>query len=161
MNKDRLLNKHTILGILILAGSLLTVTMIYIFWINPLILKPRPPLPAAVMTIIPAATSTPHYATPVLFVNTIQPSTSTPLPGAIALNTYVQITGTGGEGLRLRASPGLTSELVFLGYDAEVFLVTGGPTVVDGYTWWFLTAPYDQTRSGWAAANYLSFIPSP
>jgi len=83
------------------------------------------------------------------------------LPGTIALNTYVQITGTGGDGLRLRASPGLASDPLFFGNESEVFLVTGGPEQADGYTWWYLTAPYDQTRAGWAVASFLAFVSSP
>ena len=32
-----------------------------------------------------------------------------------------------------------------------MFLVEDGPQEVDGYIWWFLQAPYDETRNGWAA----------
>ncbi len=31
----------------------------------------------------------------------------------------------------------------------------------DGYTWWYLVAPYDSTRAGWAAADFLAVVPSP
>jgi hypothetical protein len=32
---------------------------------------------------------------------------------------------------------------------------------VDGYVWWYLVAPYDETRVGWAAADFLSYIAEP
>jgi hypothetical protein len=73
----------------------------------------------------------------------------------------VQISGTEGQGLRIRSTPGLAGEFVFLGYDSEVFVIQDGPKVVDGHTWWYLVAPYDNTRVGWAASDFLTYIPSP
>jgi hypothetical protein len=157
-----LLNLKVILGILLLAFLLLVATLVIIFWVNPVIFKPDTAPFTSAFTIIPAMTSTPRYVTPSLApVSPTPPPTNTPLPGTIALNTYVQITGTGGDGLRLRASPGLSSDPLFFGNESEVFLVTDGPAHADGYTWWYLTAPYDQTRAGWAVATFLAYIPSP
>ncbi|MCL4825052.1 MAG: hypothetical protein KJZ57_12625, partial [Anaerolineales bacterium] len=80
---------------------------------------------------------------------------------AIVVGGYVQITGTGGDGLRLRSAPGLASEQLFLGEEAEVFQVKDGPKEANGYIWWYIVAPYDQNRAGWAAANFLSVVPPP
>jgi len=55
----------------------------------------------------------------------------------------------------------LTGTPVFMGFDTEVFLVQDGPREADGYVWWYLVAPYDQARAGWAAANFLTYIPAP
>ena len=113
----------------------------------------------AALTIIPGPTSTPLItATP-----THNPAlgTATPLPGEIVLNRFVQISGTDGEGLRLRESPGLNGEHLFLGFDSEVFQVINGPQEADGYIWWYLLAPYDETRAGWAASDFLETISSP
>ena len=68
-------------------------------------------------------------------------------PAGIAIGNYVQITGTEGQGLRIRKDPGLNGEFEFLAYDSEVFVVKDGPREVDGYTWWYLVAPYDDTAS--------------
>jgi hypothetical protein len=73
----------------------------------------------------------------------------------------VQINGTEGQGLRIRAEPGLGGVFQFLAYDSEVFVVQDGPREVDGYVWWYLVAPYDETRVGWAAADFLTYIPEP
>jgi hypothetical protein len=155
-------NYKVILASVLLAGFFLFATFIYFFWLSPVLLKPPPDSPVSVFTIIPASTSTPRFVTPSPMPVSPTPSpTYTPLPGTIALNTYVQITGTEGDGLRLRVSPALSSDPLFLGFDSEVFLVTDGPSQADGYTWWYLTAPYDQTRSGWAVVDYLSYVPSP
>ena len=45
--------------------------------------------------------------------------------------------------------------------DVEVFEVREGPQEADGHTWWYLVAPYDESRAGWAAAEFLGAIPSP
>jgi len=73
----------------------------------------------------------------------------------------VQITGTGGDGLRLRSEPGLGNTIRLVAMESEVFLVLEGPQTGDGLTWWYLAAPYDETRRGWAVSNYLATVKSP
>ncbi len=116
-------------------------------------------VPAA-LTVIPAPTSTPFATlTPTFDPNQIGAPT---IPaGEIAIGAYVQITGTEGQGLRLRSGPGLSTTLLFLGEDSEVFQVKDGPKEADGYIWWHLVAPYDASRAGWAAANFLTVVPPP
>jgi hypothetical protein len=112
------------------------------------------------LTMIPAATSTP-LTTPTMTPDPLLVGTPTLPSNAIAIGGYVQITGTDGDGLRLRSAPGLTGEQLFLGEDAEVFQVRDGPQESNGYTWWYLVAPYDEARAGWAAANFLLVVPPP
>ncbi len=113
----------------------------------------------AALTIIPGPTSTPLIAPSATHDPAL--GTPTPLPGEIALNGFVQISGTNGEGLRIRELPGLEGEHLFLGFDTEVFQVIDGPQEADGYIWWRLLAPYDETRSGWAASDFLEAVLSP
>jgi hypothetical protein len=111
----------------------------------------------AVYTIIAAPTSTPP-------LNILQQSTLTPTEypelntSGIRVGSYVQVYGTGGEGLRLRAKPGTASSALFLAMEEEVFQVLDGPLPADGYVWWYLQAPYDKNRSGWAAASFLRVV---
>lgn len=156
MNVSQLFNKWVILGALTIAGLLIVITVISIGWTTPLQASDVGFVPAD-LTVIPAPTVTPN----VTATATIDPFAPSPVPTGIAIGNYAQITGTGGEGLRIRSNPGLTGEPVFLGFDSEVFLVQDGPREVDGYVWWYLVAPYDQTRAGWAAADFLSYIPAP
>lgn len=121
-----------------------------------------PLMPTPALTVIPAPTAT---LAPTVSTISITPSaTSTLTVGGtgseIQVGVYVQISGTGGDGLRLRAGPGTDNEPIFLGREAEVFLVKDGPKEGSGYTWFFLEAPYDTTRSGWAVSNYLQVIAS-
>ena len=114
---------------------------------------------AADLTVIPLPTATLKISTP-----TIDPNLAASLtaqPNQIAINAYVQISGTGTDGLRIRSAPGLNSDTVFRGEESETFLVKDGPQQADGYTWWYVVAPYDSTRAGWAAANFLAVVPSP
>lgn len=156
MTVQQLFNKWVILGALLLTGLLLLITAISIGVTSARQTSDVGFAPADV-TIIPAPTST-SGAPP---TPTIDPFAPTPAPTGIALGNYVQISGTNGEGLRIRAEPGLNSNSEFLGYDSEVFIVQDGPRTADGYTWWYLVAPYDESRAGWAAADFLTYIPPP
>jgi hypothetical protein len=155
MNARELFNKWVILGAIVFAGVLILITAISI----GLTAAPAPSdvgFAPADLTVIPAPTAT-SGAPPTPTVDPFAPPTS---PPGIAIGAYVQITGTNGEGLRIRSEPGLAGSPQFLGFDSEVFMVQDGPREVDGYVWWYLVAPYDQTRVGWAAADFLSYIPS-
>ena len=152
------MNTWTILGALACAGFLLVATWIGIQTSHPH-RSSTSGFAAADLTVIPLPTATVPIPTP-----TINPGLAASLtkqPNQIAVNTYVKITGTGTDGLRIRSDPGLNSNTVFRGEDSETFMVKDGPQQADGYTWWYVVAPYDSTRAGWAAANYLAVVPSP
>ena len=156
MNVRELINKWVILGALGVAGLLLIITAVTIG-----LTSARQPSGVGVapadVTVIPAPTGT-SGAPP---TPTIDPFATATSPAGIAINNYVQITGTEGQGLRIRAQPGLGGEFQFLAFDSEVFVIRDGPREVDGYVWWYLVAPYDETRVGWAAADFLTYIPEP
>ncbi len=156
MNVRQLFNRWVILGAVAFAGLLLLVTAISIGWTTARQASDVGFAPAD-LTVIPAPTAT-SGATP---TPTLDPFAPTPMPTGIAIGSYVQISGTSGEGLRMRAQPGLGGNPEFLGFDSEVFIVEDGPREADGYVWWYLVAPYDDARAGWAAANFLTFIPAP
>ncbi|OGO65710.1 MAG: hypothetical protein A2Z45_06465 [Chloroflexi bacterium RBG_19FT_COMBO_55_16] len=120
-------------------------------------------LPTAAVTVVslPTATQTAPSPTPTTPVTPTPVQLLPPAPGNISLDAYVQISGTGGDGLRLRTEPGLGSEVRMLGLEAEVFQVKDGPHEADGYNWWYLVAPVDETRRGWAVANYLAVVQNP
>ncbi len=112
----------------------------------------------AVLTIVAAPSSTPPGSQSLLSTPTpTQESAAITIDG-ITIGKYVQISGTGGDGLRLRREPSTSGAILFLGYESEVFKVNDGPVQADNYTWWYLTAPYDDTRSGWAAAQFLTIV---
>ncbi|MRR29573.1 hypothetical protein EG834_04425, partial [bacterium] len=71
----------------------------------------------AAITVISAPTSTPQPVATLL--NTVTPGAETPgvAIGGISTGIYVQISGTGGDGLRLRQLPGTSSEVMFMGYE--------------------------------------------
>jgi len=112
----------------------------------------------AVLTVIYAPTSTPAFISTLAVTPSPTPGASGLTIGGIGQGIFVQISETGGNGLRLRKDPGTNADILFLGYESEVFKVTDGPKEMDGYIWWHLTAPYDANRNGWAASNYLTVI---
>lgn len=140
-------------------GLALTLATLFLLWATrkaPV----TPGLATAMITVVELPTET-------LPIPTATPGTPTPSPvplvdsGEISLEAYVEIAGTGGEGLRFRVQPNLQSQVLFLGVDSEVFQVTDGPQEADGHTWWYLVAPFDETRKGWAVSDYLAVVQNP
>ena len=143
-----------ITGAILLVGMVLA-GMAVVF----LARSPAPALGATpVMTILPALSLTPELIQPSLTPSPT-PTTVFFLPeGVIGVGAYVQVSGTQGAGLRMRAEPGLDGAIEFTALDSEVFLVIDGPIEEDGYQWWHLEAPYDATRNGWSAGEFLTPI---
>jgi len=155
--KKRIINGRVLLGSILVAVLMLAGAALFIWMLQAQPGQAAQGAPAA-MTVIPAPSQTPAVQNNLFFTPT--PSLAAPSVGGgrFAPGVYVQITGTEGEGLRLRTAPGTSSEVRFLAFDAEVFKVIDGTKMADGYTWWYLEAPYDQTRSGWAAQDFLSLV---
>jgi hypothetical protein len=115
----------------------------------------------AIVNIIPAPTWTPALPPPTQVpTDTSTPNGSQPL-GEIVIDAYVQVSGTGGTGLRLRVEPSLDAEVRLLGTEAEIFLVKDGPREAGGYTWWYLVGPSDESRRGWAVEDFLIVVQNP
>ena len=154
----------TVLGGLVLAALLLGGFWAAILFIREPSVSANVPDPA--ITVVMAPTLTPVITMPVP-VASATPTTAPdqggvpPQGGPISVGMYVQINGTGGSGLRLREQPGTSSKALFLGMESEVYLVQDGPKQKDGFTWYYLVAPYDKNRSGWAASNYLLVVQKP
>lgn len=156
-----LINWRVAIGAL-LVSALLMCVLLSLLWTT----RSGPDLsspPTAVISIIGVPQLTPTSgtvsATPILTDSLSLPPS--PQPGLLSMGAYVQITGTGGDGLRLRSEPGLAGKVLLLGSESEVFVVKDGPREVDGYTWWYLVGPFDSTRFGWAVANFLSLVQGP
>lgn len=120
-----------------------------------------PPLEvtAAITVLADPATSTPTLMPTA--ASTPTATSAAPPPeggGEISVGGYVEIFGTEGDGLRIRSLPGTDSNVLFLGLESEVFYVIDGPDEQDGYVWWHIQAPYDETVEGWAASNFLRTI---
>ncbi len=151
----------------ILLISILVAALLFALLVGMVLLtRPTRSIPGqatAVLTKIPAPSPTLPGTTPTSLFD-LTPTvavTSTPIPGTISVGAYVQIAGTGGDGLRLRIGPGLDQEPRFLGLESEVFQIMDGPIQNDEFTWWYLVAPFDESRNGWAVAPYLVVIENP
>lgn len=155
-----LFSPRVIAGTVLVAVVLVGATLGLLWWTRP---APAPANPAtAVFSKISAPTITPIPLTPTPAGGQTPTPTLPPSPsGEITLEGSVQISGTGGDGLRLRAEPGLESRVLFLALEGEIFQVKDGPQEAGGYNWWFLVAPYDSKVTGWAVANFLKVVPNP
>jgi hypothetical protein len=116
-------------------------------------------LPTSLFTVVqlPSRTPTPPEPTNTPVGPTATPAPTLPIGGGEGFvpGDLVEVSGTGGDGLRLRREPSLNAEIVVLGVESEVFRVVAGPTSGDGYTWWQLVNPYDSAKQGWAVGLYL------
>jgi hypothetical protein len=112
---------------------------------------------AVVWTLLPAPSLTPRAA----IAPQVTPIPSVTPAGALGVGVYMRVSGTKGLGLNFRAEPNTKSPILFLGMEAEVFQVIDGPRQADGFTWWYLQAPYDKNRKGWAANDFLTPIQNP
>lgn len=142
------------------VGILVAVFLCLSGWLfSRLISTPNPiaHIPTAGLTLLPYQTLTPSLV-PIYNSTQSQGAESTVIVNQISPGMFVQISGTGGAGLHLRSGPGTEFSSNFVGMENEVFEVIGGPEDANGFTWWFLSAPYDETRNGWAVENYLSII---
>jgi len=113
---------------------------------------------APAMTVVPRPSPTemvPPSPT-ALPTETPQPAAAQdPGTGRIGVGLFVEVYGTEGDGLRLRASPGTSGAIQLLVGESEVFAVRDGPVEADGRTWFYLVSPSDASRAGWAVSDYL------
>ncbi len=149
-----LLNPWVIVGAVFIASVLLAATFLAAGSVTPS--DQLTYSGEAALTVIPVPTLTPTVIppTPVLPA-TLETNSS------IQVGGYVKISGTEGEGLRFRRDPSLNGEVIYLGLEDEVFLVKNGPEDQDGYLWWYLEAPLNETRKGWAVSIYLQTAQNP
>lgn len=116
--------------------------------------------PETVVTVIPMPSATARLAIPPTEIigSPVPSGTIPPADPDLILGGLVEISGTGGDGLRLREGPGLDAPVKFLGLENEVFEVREGPVEQDGFIWWLLQNPYDQSKFGWAVGRYLRTV---
>lgn len=155
-----LLTWQVLAGAFLIAGFLLIMGLSLAWLTRPA--DSAREVATAVLQIIQAPTLTPTGA-PVSAGGPAVPGEDlpTPPPGVIAPGAYVQVTGTGGDGLRLRDAAGLSGKVLIVASEAEVFQVKDGPQELDGYIWWYLVGPFDPQRRGWAVVNYLQVVQNP
>jgi hypothetical protein len=115
--------------------------------------------PTANVRFIPAPTAT---QTP-LSQNSAGQATMTALPPGenLSIGSYIRVEGTGGDGLRLRSTAGLTGQIEYLVKDGEELIIDDGPEEMDGYTWWHVKLISEEKVSGWGVADYMINIQKP
>lgn len=145
-----LLNPWVILSAILIALLLLAITVTLVSWSRP------GPLPmemgTAIINVIAAPTET---ALPVTVPPAPSPTTPVAATGELIIGDMVEVSGTGGDGLRLRFAPGLNSQIRLLGAEGEIFQLVDGPQQSDNYIWWYLENPEDRSRRGWAVVDFL------
>jgi hypothetical protein len=153
----KILNPWIIGGTVVTASLLLVVAFFASGGLTPG--EEEPYQGGAEIMVIPLPTATPTL--PPTMTPIILPTSTPQTSDGVQVGGYVRISGTEGEGLRLRVEPSLVADIVYLGLEGEIFLVREGPVDADGYIWWELEAPLNESRRGWAVSNFLDFVQSP
>jgi hypothetical protein len=149
---------------IILSAVLLALVAFAIFIALMIGSKPKQRIPVnvtAIVNVVPAPTWTQAFPTPTQALTATGAPGDSQTPGVIAVGAFVEVIGTGGSGLRLRVEPDLEAEVRLLGGENEIFEVKDGPREAGGYIWWYLVGPYDESRRGWAVADFLSVTQNP
>ena len=155
------LDPWIIFGALGFGIALLIATLLLLNWTRSPQTSDDTQLAEITVITLPTATPIIPTSTPTEVVTPEATSLPLPPPGNISVGAFVEVPGTGGDGLRLRAGPSLDRDVRLLGLEAEVFLVQDGPQQGDGFTWWHLQGPFDESRQGWAVVNYLRVVQNP
>ena len=80
------------------------------------------------------------------------------LPGTLGVGTRLEVIGTGGVGVSIRADAHTNGERLDVADEGDTLLIVAGPEEADGYTWRFLRDESNTAREGWAVGDYLSPI---
>lgn len=153
----RFLNPWVIGGTVVAASLLL---MIFYFVTGGVLPGGEDPYQGgAAITVlpVPTATQTPQPTrTPIILA-----TPTAQMVNGFSQGGYVQVSGTEGEGLRLRTEPSLNGQIAYLGLEGEIYVIKGGPIEADGYIWWQIEAPLNASRQGWVVSNYLQAAQGP
>jgi hypothetical protein len=156
-----LLDPWVIVGSLLVAFVLSSTFLLFVYATRAA--RVNPVVSIAILNKIAAPTFS-------LFPQTSQSTSGTPpienplstiSSGEIHVGIQVQVSGTGGDGLRMRVSPGLGNDVLFVAKDGEIFRVSDGPQEASGYTWWYLVSSLDDTVRGWVVGNFLVVSQNP
>ncbi len=148
-----------ILGILLFA--FLSVGMLYLLEGQRGAAGPTPT--AIIWTVTPSpppvASPTPTATEPAV---SDEQDIATPTPPVdIRIGGYVQVAGTGVQGLSLRQGPGANYARMDVAAEGEIFVVVEGPQTTAGAPWWRIRDPDNEARVWWAIGNYLQPVVHP
>jgi hypothetical protein len=141
------------------------VLLLMTVFLGPLLVLPQEALPLPEVTVIAYSTAT---TVPTVTPEPTVEATAAELPSfelgpedGFLIGELVEVRNTDGDALRLRSSPSLSASIVGLGSEFEVFEVRDGPVNADGYRWWFLASPYEDSKQGWAVGVFLEPLQTP
>jgi len=119
------LNPWVIAGTILTASVLIALSFLVSGWLTSA--PPEAYQGGAVITVIPVPTATPTPRPTATEIPLISPTPDS--VNGIQLGGYVQISGTGGDGLRLRREPSLNGEIVSAdGTTANELALVGPPS---------------------------------
>ncbi|MBN1886623.1 MAG: hypothetical protein JW850_01480 [Thermoflexales bacterium] len=139
-----------------LSLVLLVALVTALAWIG-LTLSQRPPAPAElptpifiIVTSLPGGASAPGQSQP-------ETEATQPAPGQARPGDVVQVSDTGGLGVRLRAGPGVLYETLKIVPEGSRLELVGEARQADDHVWRLVRDPTDGVQ-GWMVVDYLQVI---
>ncbi len=151
---NRIISRKVLIAGLIFGISLCLIVLVFQFFISPNIVIENEAKIQVKITPIPNELLTQNA---VESTSTSAGATETPvIPGVYATNMVIAISGTEGEGLNIRQSPGTDSPVVYLAQEGETYTITDGPQIKDGLVWWKINQTAGGAKNGWAVQDYFA-----
>lgn len=152
-------NRHGLLAFwyVPVAAALAVAVALGVIWVFAQLGDGDEATPAAPTTAAGTQAASTPGAAPARGVGSPTAATSgTPLAtGKFRVGEAAVVTGTG-DCLNVRVAAGRANDAIVCLRDGETVTVTGGPTLIDGLTWWKVKTAIGE---GWAAEDYLSKRP--
>ncbi|MCE5192541.1 hypothetical protein LLF88_01135 [bacterium] len=79
------------------------------------------------------------------------------LADVLSIGAAVEVTGTGGDGVNVRSSPGTSEAIVGVEKEGASGIVLEGPTSASGFIWW--RVQWKDGLMGWSVDTYLRIPP--
>ena len=84
-------------------------------------------------------------------------ATGTPsMVGVFALGMSIKVSGTGNEGLRMRAGAGIDQQTMYVAQEGESFQIIEGPMIQDSLIWWKIQSLNEPGKTGWSVQDYMA-----
>jgi hypothetical protein len=149
----KIFSKEVIIGGILVAVVLCGLAVVFQVGVFPFI--QINPSQKAIVLITPVTTDISNSG----ISQTISVTTeATNIPGVVSTGMTVRISGTGNDGLRMRAAPGTDQDVLFIASEGEEFTIVDGPVIKDSLIWWKIQSMEDSQKIGWSVQDYLQAV---
>jgi len=149
---NRIINKYTIIASILIACLLCSFLYLLQIFVFPNFIFPSNENIDLQITSVSTD----------LYFNEVQNKTPTsvpgipePGPGVFEVGMHIEISGTGEDGLRMRAEPGINEKIMFIADEGTQHRIVDGPVIMDSLIWWKIRSIENDGKEGWSVQDYF------